>query len=63
MVYRGVKEISLAVGINHQKFRYYVDHLGLPAFKLHRESNVWHASHEDLVAWIEERKQAYFNGT
>jgi len=60
VVYRGVKEISDVVGINHKRFRHYVDNLGLPAFKLEDESNVWLAVHEDLVSWIEARKTAFF---
>ena len=40
LVCRGVKEISEAVGINHKRFKYYVDKLGLPAFRVESESNI-----------------------
>lgn len=62
LVYRGVKEISDVAGINNKRFKHYVEKLGLPAFKIEEESNVWLASHEDLKGWIEERKRVYFGG-
>lgn len=60
IVYRGVKEISDVVGINHKRFGHYVRNLGLPAFKYDAESNVWFATHDDLEVWVERRKKAFF---
>lgn len=61
LVYRGVKEISDVVGINHKRFKHYVEKLKLPAFKYDLDSNVWFATHEDLERWIEQRKTAFFD--
>lgn len=60
LVCRGVKEICDAVGINHKRFKYYVEVLRLPAFKIDDDSNVWLATYEDLTRWVEERKKVYF---
>ena len=62
IVYRGIKEISEVAGINPKRFNHYVCNLGLPVFKIDAESNIWLASHGDLVQWIEQRKSEYFGG-
>lgn len=62
LVYRGIKEISDVAGINPKKFKTYVTQFGLPVFKIDIESNVWLATHDDLVKWVDSRKQAYFDG-
>lgn len=61
LVCRGVKEICEAVGINHKRFKYYVEELKLPAFKIEDDTNVWLASYDDLAGWIDKRKAIYFN--
>jgi hypothetical protein len=56
IVYRGVVEISAAVGINRCRFKYYRITLGLPVFKADEGSKVWLATHDDLMIWVEGRK-------
>jgi hypothetical protein len=50
-IYRGVKAISAAAGINRNQFSYYVRELGLPVWR-YEKSTVWMALPEDLVEWI-----------
>lgn len=56
IVYRGVAEISTAVGINRCRFKHYRVVLGLPVFKADEDSSVWLATHDDLMGWVESRK-------
>lgn len=60
-VYRGAKKICEVAGINPKRFGYFVNELGLPAFKIDNDSNVWMATADDLIAWIGARKEAFFN--
>lgn len=60
LVYRGAKDIAAAAGIDHKRICHYVHELGLPAFKIEFGSKTWLATHEDLMRWIEHRKQWYF---
>ena len=58
IVYRGAKEISLAVGINWKEFNLYVKKYGLPAFKIDNRGT-WLATPEKLKSWVIKQQEQY----
>lgn len=59
IVFCGAVEICNAVGVNYKEIVYYVDKLGLPAFKIKSpEGRVtkWLALPEDLERWAREQR-------
>jgi hypothetical protein len=55
IVYRGVREISAAAGLNWKRFRHYVDEMDLPVFRI-EGVGPWLAMPEDLARWVEEQR-------
>ena len=57
LVYRGKKQIGMAVGISYAHVDWYVENRGLPAFK-HNDGH-WVALPDDLLQWVREQRDKH----
>lgn len=51
LVYRGAKEICNVVGIPWKDIGHFIQHEGLPAWKINGRGT-WLALHDDLAEWL-----------
>lgn len=55
-VYRGIREISTAAGLNWKNFSYFVREKGLPVWQIDGRGT-YLATPEDLKQWINEQRE------
>lgn len=58
IVFRGAKEIGLAVGVGEKEIPTYVEKHGMPAWQ-RKENGIWYALPSDLEDWIQKQRDKY----
>ena len=59
IIYNGAERICRVAGLNHKKFGYYIKQMNLPVYKVDESCKTWLIDHDDLVAWLADRKKKW----